>query len=101
MKKIGALKKGDTFKVDIVLAEDGTPYDLTGATIVSRVENQDESFVFALTVTVTDAAAGEFTVEGQTTTWPLENLLWDVRLTIGTFSWSLPTYFVGVEEAVS
>lgn len=101
MKVLGTLKQGDTFKVDIVLKVDGLPYDLTGATIVSSVETEDASFTMAIPVTVTDAAGGAFTVEEQTTTWPLGNVLWDVRLTNGTFSWSLPSAAVGIEERIS
>ena len=101
MKLLGTLKVSDTFKTDIVLDDDGTPYDLTGATVISQVENEDESFVFPLTVTVTNAALGEITVTGNTTTWPLGILKWDVRFTQGGFSWAMPTYAIEVEEKVS
>lgn len=101
MKTLGTLKQSDTFKVDIVLDDDGAPYDLTGAVITSKVENKDDTFSFNLTVTVTNAALGQFTVEGSTTTWPVGNLFWDVRFVNGTFSWSLPTHVVIVEEKVT
>jgi len=73
MQKI-PFKRGDTFDMALTWVEpDGTtPKDLTGVTIKSEV--RAGVFTDELTVTVTDAAAGEFSLTrafADTEDWPL------------------------------
>lgn len=57
------LKRGDTLAVDGVVAQDaGGAVDLTGYTVRSQVRRQSGDLVSALTVTVTNAALGTFTL---------------------------------------
>jgi hypothetical protein len=101
MNTLGELKQNDTFKVEVSLFDGVNPYPVDTATITSKVETEDETFNFDLTVTKSLTDANTFTVEGQTSTWPIGNVLWDVRVVEGTFSWSLPTHIVVIGKRVS
>lgn len=63
----------------------GAAVDLTGYTVAATVRDpRNDSILAALTVTVTDAAAGQFTLgatAAQTATWPPGAYRFDVRFT--------------------
>ena len=83
-------KRGDTFSLTCTWTDSsGTAIDLTGYTVESQV--RATSFVDTLTVTVTDAANGVFTLSATATAtadWPATNsllsrLYCDVQFTTG------------------
>ena len=55
-------KRGDTFELSCTLENQGVAVDITNFTITSQVRQSDDTLLQALTVTVTDAAAGAFTL---------------------------------------
>ena len=59
--------------------DDGTPVDITGVTLASQVQDANASLVATLTVTIVDAANGQFTLSAPTADWPLGVLNCDVR----------------------
>lgn len=77
-------KRGDTFELNMTLENQGIAIDLTGWTIASQVRAGDDSLVDDLTVTITDAAAGQVTVSAtaaETEQWPTGQLDWDIEFT--------------------
>jgi len=82
------IKRGDTFSQagEWALA-DGTAISLVDKAVTCSIVAGlpvakaafSETFRAALTVTVTDAAAGEFTITGNTTSWPITRTI-DGRL---------------------
>jgi len=79
-------KRGDWFVAACTYADKvdestTTPIDLTGWTVASQVRYKG-TLVSALTVTVTDAAAGAFQLEAQSTQdWPAKELACDIQYT--------------------
>ena len=55
-------KRGDTFELSCTLENQGVAVDITNFTITSQLRLSDDTLLQALTVTVTDAAAGAFTL---------------------------------------
>lgn len=79
-----AHKRGDTFELTCSLENGGNPVDITGWTVAAQLRKGDDTLVQSVTVTVTDASAGEFTVTAastETDDWPIENLDIDVEFT--------------------
>ncbi len=77
-------KRGDTFRFSAVLRETktGPAMDLTGWTIASMVRDADSVLIDTLTVTVTDAAAGEYSLLVEdTSAWPVGQAYWDIQYT--------------------
>src|SRR6056297_930669 len=67
-------KRGDTFELSCTLENQGVAVDITNFTITSQLRLSDDTLLQALTVTVTDAAAGAFTLSATST----ETEVWDV-----------------------
>lgn len=75
-------KRGDTFELSCTLENEGNPVDITNFTITSQIRSPDDSLLQALTVTVTDAANGAFTLSAtpaQTETWDIIQYLSDIE----------------------
>jgi hypothetical protein len=81
---------GDTFSVDIAIAQDGSPVDVTGWTFTAQVRAKRAGAVAAtFTVNVTDAAQGELTISlSGATTATLASGVWDLNVALpdGTVS---------------
>ena len=63
---INDVRQGDTVKARVfTLTSDGSPYDLTGITIVSQwaLRNHRLTFSIGSGITVTDAAGGVFQID--------------------------------------
>ena len=81
--------KGDTFKaINFTLDEDGTPVDLTGASIRMMVKLNATDTNFALEVStssggmlITDAANGAFTFEEQIIDIDAAKYVYDIEIT--------------------
>ena len=66
-------KRGDTLEWVVTLTQDGAAVDITGWTITSQVR-QDDTLIQSLTVTVVDAANGNFNLSAtaaETAAWAL------------------------------
>lgn len=77
-------KRGDTFLFIAVLRETktGPVIDLTDWTIASMVRDADDVLVDQVTVTVTDAANGAYSLRvDDTTAWPVGTTYWDIQYT--------------------
>jgi hypothetical protein len=77
-------KRGDTFELTCSLENQGNDVDMTGWSIAAQLRKTDDTLVQDMTVTVTDAAAGEFKItaaDTETDDWPIENLEIDVQFT--------------------
>lgn len=59
---------------------DGVPQPITDYVITSQIRDAANTVVSNLTVTVTDADAGLFQLQGDTTAWPADQLYWDVKI---------------------
>lgn len=76
--------RGDDFVIPMTLTNpdnNGTPVDITGWTIASQVRYA-RKLISDLDVTITNAAAGEFTIalpKEQTATWPARKLKCDIQ----------------------
>lgn len=79
-------KRGDTFELSCSLENEGNPVDITNFTITSQVRSPDDTLLQPLTVTVTDAATGAFTLSAtptQTETWDTIQYLSDIEFVDG------------------
>jgi len=75
-------KRGDTFELSCTLENEGVAVDITNFTITSQVRGSDDVLLQALTVTKTDATAGEFTLTAtstQTESWGVQKYLADIE----------------------
>lgn len=98
------LKQGETFSKPCRYLEDDktTPVNLTGAVIKSQVRSKDGSLVETLTITVTNAANGEFTMSSASTDgWPAGALVLDVKFTFSTSKMLTETIGLEVIKAVT
>lgn len=104
MKKI-ILKKGDTLALSCQLKDaDGLPIDLTTYTISSQVRRPSGlTLVDTLTVTITDAAAGEYSIySSATSAWPVDLLLCDIKYAAGASSViRTETFVIDLREAIT
>jgi len=76
-------KRGDTYRIDVVLTEsDGsTPIDMTGWTVRSHVRRY-KTLISNLNVIYDDRINGEFTLSiDDTTDWPICKLSSDIEYT--------------------
>lgn len=79
-------KRGDTFELAATLENEGNAVDITNFTITAQVRESDDTLLQALTVTVTDAAAGAFTLSAtpaQTETWKVQKYESDIEFIDG------------------
>lgn len=77
------VKRGDTFVLDGVLSEGGTPTDMTGWTVRSQVR-YGVSLLAELQVDYLDRAAGRYrltALPSVTAQWPVNKLQADVEYT--------------------
>jgi hypothetical protein len=77
-------KRGDTFLYDAVLrqSKSGPVIDLTDWTIASMIRDGEDVLIEELTVTVTNAALGEYSIRvDDTTAWPVGTAYWDIQYT--------------------
>lgn len=109
------VKSGDTFSLSCTRVDaNGAPVNLTGLTITSKVRNIS-GFEDDLTVTVTNAAAGQFSLSAlpaDTSLWPVSqsvdgtvfrpNILYcDVQYVTGGVTQSSETFDIVVVEDVT
>lgn len=100
-------KRGDTLSLLCIWKDaSGNPVDLTGYTIASQV--RATNFVDSLTVTITDAVNGKFSVTRTatgTSSWPISNsvsrVYCDIQFTTGTTVISSQTFEVVVLEDIT
>jgi len=79
-------KRGDTFELAATLENEGNAVDITNFTITAQVREYDDTLLQALTVTVTDAAAGAFTLSAtpaETETWAVQQYQCDIEFVDG------------------
>ena len=77
-------KRGDTFLFSAVLRESktGPVTDLTNWEIASMIRDADDVLIDEVTVTVTNAANGAYTLRvDETTAWPVGAAYWDIQYT--------------------
>lgn len=101
-----ALKRGDTLSVAAALAQDsGAPVDLTGYVVRSQVRTPQGALVAELSVVVTDAPLGAYTLAAtapETQLWPVGRHACDVQYTsAGGVVSSTATFPVVVSEDVT
>jgi hypothetical protein len=80
-------KRGDTFLYDAALKETATgpAIDITDWVIAAQIRAVDLTLIEDITVTVTDAAQGEYELYvADTTTWPIGKARMDVQYTDNT-----------------
>jgi hypothetical protein len=99
-------KRGDTFRFAAVLRESktGPVIDLGGWVIASMIRAADtDALIAELTVTVTNAAQGAFTLRADDTdAWPVGTAYWDIQYTDpGTVIQSTETISVQILEDVT
>uniref|UniRef100_A0AAU7VG18 Uncharacterized protein n=1 Tax=Dinoroseobacter phage vB_DshS_R26L TaxID=3161158 RepID=A0AAU7VG18_9CAUD len=93
---------GDTFDPTLTYKQGSVAQDITNTTITSEVRQTDGTLVATLTVTKTAPLSGQFTVVGQTATWPEnENLWWDVQFDNGGIIKSMPRVILNAESDVT
>lgn len=97
-------KQGDTFLLTCTReTAAGAAFDLTGYTIAARVS--DGTFTDDLSITITGAALGQFTVEqtaANTASWPINTfLLCDIEFTLGTLVESTETFRIVILDDVT
>lgn len=101
-------KRGDTLSLNVTwLDSNNDPVSLTGYTIESQV--RAVGFVDDLTVTVTDAVAGEFVISAtaiDTTLWPITSsqasrTFCDIQFTIGGIVVSSETFQIVIVEDIT
>ena len=79
-------KRGDTFEISCTLEDEGVPVDLTNFTIASQIRDSSDNLLQPLTVTVTDAVNGEFSLSAtpaETETWDVEQYQCDIEFVEG------------------
>ena len=82
--------------------DDGTPVDITGATITSQIRDQQGNLIATPTVTVVDAALGQFALSAPSdTTWPVGTLLCDVLLVMNSVPFYSDTFTIAVAAPVT
>ena len=101
-------KRGDTLSLSCVWKDSaGTPINLTGYTVACQVKAVN--FVDTLTVTVTSAANGAFTISRSatgTSSWPVTDsqasrLFCDIQFTSGSLVTSTETFQIIVLEDIT
>ena len=99
------LKRGDTFSLAAVVQGDGVAADITGWTIASQIRTASGTLIDTLTVAVTSAVAGTYTLDesaaGVTEAWPVGKLEMDIQYTVGGVIVSTETAQIRVERDVT
>lgn len=97
------IKKGDTFSVAVIAKDgSGSPVNLTGYTIAPKVKDNAGNVIATPSVSVTNAATGEYTITvADTSAWPLGVLFGDVTYTgPGSVVESTETFKIIVQENI-
>ncbi|SFM92834.1 hypothetical protein [Nitrosomonas communis] len=97
------LKKGDTYSVAAIAKDgSGSPVNLTGHTIVAKIRDAAGNVIATPSVSVTSAAAGEYTMTvADTSAWPVTTLYSDVTYTDPQSAVaSTETFQIIVQEAI-
>lgn len=99
------IKQGSTVTFQGQLYDDNNlPLNLTGVQIASQVRDSELALIQTLTVIFADQTInpGLFFLEaGDITTWPIDNLVMDVRVIVAGVSEFTQTINIIVEEAVT
>lgn len=99
------IKNGETFLFNGQYTEnDGvTPKSLAGVTLSSQIRDKDDLLIDTLVVTVTNEAAGTFTVTTTNSTdlWTVGSLFWDLKYIINGIKGLTETISVKVVQAVT
>lgn len=77
-------KRGDTFLFSAVLRESktGPVTNLTSWEVASMIRDAEDVLIDEVTVTVTDAVNGAYTLRvDDTTAWPVGTAYWDIQYT--------------------
>ncbi len=80
-------KRGDTFDFLFTAEVSGVALDLTGYTITSQARGSDDSVLQTFTVTITDAANGQFTItatDAETELWTPATYSMDIEFVDGS-----------------
>jgi hypothetical protein len=97
-------KRGDSFSLPVTAYLDtamSTPRDLSACSIASGMVHEETGATFAMTVTVTSATAGQYTVSAayaDTAGWALGLWAADIQITEGTDRDSTETFYINVLE---
>ena len=99
-------KRGDTFEVSGTLtnADTGTPISLATCAVTSMVRGMTGGLVEILAVTITDAAAGEFTATANAAAvqdWPVGTLYCDIQFAFPDSTVSSETFEVRCLEDIT
>lgn len=98
-----AIKRGAELLLDLeVQQDDGTPVDLTDASLSAQIRDMHEALIATPTVTITDAARGQARFAALSdSTWPLGRLKFDFRLVLGGVPGFSETVFISVANPVT
>lgn len=80
-------KRGDTFAINCTIENQGVAVDVTNWTIACQARADDDTILQTFTVTITDAAAGLFTVSAtpaQSELWSIGNYSVDIEFIDGS-----------------
>lgn len=98
------VKRGTILRLRCTHTSGDAVVDLTGVTLTSaaRLESSDgESELHELDVTVTDAAAGRFELEADTTEWTRGRFKVDVKFVAGGWRYWSETFEISLAEPVT
>ena len=98
-----SIKRGAALSLAVAATNsDGSAFDLTGLTISSWLRTAQGAVLCLLTVVVTNAAAGQFTVTAPgTSSWPIGMLVGDFRFTNVSGASLSDTFTVSVNQEVT
>lgn len=77
-------KRGDTFRLDCTVKIDGNPVDITDWAIASELRSGADALLQTLTITKTNAAAGQYRIAADmdaTALWPPGMARMDIEYT--------------------
>jgi hypothetical protein len=97
------IKQGALLSVPLqVLQDDGTPVNITGATLFSEIRDPYGALVATPTLTITNAAQGQFTYSAQSSTaWPTGQLVSDIYIDLASLPFFTQTFFIMVQASVT
>lgn len=99
-------KRGDTFYIEATYCADGTnATDLTSYTITSQVRDMQGELVSSLTITKSanqsTTGKGKFTLQADTSLWPIATLIWDIEYVVNGITQSTETIKIRVVQDVT
>lgn len=77
------VRQGDSYPINIAVKKECKPVDLTGATLLMQVRDEDNNVKFTLTGTAVDAAKGKMALllSPSETSIPVGDYVTDIQLT--------------------